>query len=114
MKVETLLKLINSELETNVVHESDKNYLKKRIKELLDLYEEDNRITQRTNVPIGVPNTNVPYPQTFVTNSLDSVPYCEICSCNPKNGGSGICGCTMANTLVPRVSSSSSNLTNTI
>lgn len=31
----------------------------------------------------------------------DMVPYSETCSCNPKNGGSGICGCVMANTLVP-------------
>jgi hypothetical protein len=28
------------------------------------------------------------------------VPYGEICSCNPKNGGSGICGCVMANRMV--------------
>ena len=26
--------------------------------------------------------------------------YNEICSCNPKNGGSGICGCTMANNVI--------------
>lgn len=31
----------------------------------------------------------------------DMVPYGETCSCNPKNGGSGICGCIMANTMVP-------------
>lgn len=31
----------------------------------------------------------------------DMVPYSETCSCNPKNGGSGICGCVMANTMVP-------------
>jgi len=30
----------------------------------------------------------------------DEVPYGEICPCNPKNGGSGICGCTMGNKLV--------------
>jgi hypothetical protein len=28
------------------------------------------------------------------------VPYSEICSCNPKNGGSGICGCVMGNRMV--------------
>lgn len=32
----------------------------------------------------------------------DMVPYGEICSCNPKNGGSGICGCIMGNQLVGR------------
>ena len=31
----------------------------------------------------------------------DEVPYGELCSCNPKNGGSGICGCIMGNKLVP-------------
>ena len=30
----------------------------------------------------------------------DEVPYGQICSCNPSNGGSGICGCVMANTMV--------------
>ena len=31
----------------------------------------------------------------------DEVPYGEICSCNPKNGGSGICGCIMGSKMVP-------------
>ncbi len=31
----------------------------------------------------------------------DMVPYSTTCSCNPLNGGSGICGCVMANTMVP-------------
>lgn len=31
----------------------------------------------------------------------DEVPYGETCSCNPKNGGSGICGCIIANKMVP-------------
>lgn len=30
----------------------------------------------------------------------DLVPYHTICGCNPANGGSGICGCTMANQMV--------------
>ncbi len=30
----------------------------------------------------------------------DKVPYGTICSCNPANGGSGICGCIMANQMV--------------
>lgn len=29
------------------------------------------------------------------------IPYCSICSCNPINGGSGVCGCTMGGTMVP-------------
>jgi len=31
----------------------------------------------------------------------DEVPYGETCSCHPKNGGSGICGCVMGNRMVP-------------
>ena len=30
----------------------------------------------------------------------EEVPYGTICSCNPLNGGSGICGCVMGNKLV--------------
>lgn len=26
--------------------------------------------------------------------------YADICSCNPKNGGSGICGCTIGDKIV--------------
>lgn len=43
----------------------------------------------------------VPYPFE-INGDDDMVPYGEICSCNPKNGGSGICGCVMGNTMVPR------------
>jgi hypothetical protein len=31
----------------------------------------------------------------------DTVPYGSICSCNPANGGSGICGCVMGNKMIP-------------
>ena len=30
----------------------------------------------------------------------DKIPYNLTCSCHPNNGGSGICGCVMANTMV--------------
>jgi DNA-directed RNA polymerase subunit RPC12/RpoP len=30
----------------------------------------------------------------------NKVPYSTICSCSPANGGSGLCGCTIANTMV--------------
>lgn len=30
----------------------------------------------------------------------DKVPYHTICSCNPANGGNGVCGCIMGNQLV--------------
>ena len=31
---------------------------------------------------------------------MGKVPFYTKCSCNPENGGSGICGCTMANTMI--------------
>jgi hypothetical protein len=38
----------------------------------------------------------------FTTPQSDLVPYFETCACNPKNGGSGICGCTIGNNMVPK------------
>lgn len=35
------------------------------------------------------------------TSGPDEVPYSEICPCNPKNGGNGICGCVLPNKMVP-------------
>lgn len=49
----------------------------------------------------------VPNPFEITGDKDDMVPYGELCSCNPKNGGSGICGCVMANKLVPRNSKNS-------
>jgi len=37
---------------------------------------------------------------TIPCNTSDKVPYSTICSCNPINGGSGICGCTIGDTMV--------------
>jgi hypothetical protein len=34
------------------------------------------------------------------SEELYHVPYSSICSCNPMNGGSGVCGCTMGGTMV--------------
>ena len=41
--------------------------------------------------PYKIPGTPEPY----------TVKYCDICSCNQKNGGSGICNCIMGNEFVP-------------
>ena len=32
--------------------------------------------------------------------SNEGLTVCDLCSCNPRNGGSGICGCTIANNPV--------------
>ena len=39
---------------------------------------------------------------SFDIPPTNQVPYSEICSCNPKNGGSGVCGCTMGNQMVKK------------
>lgn len=60
------------------------------------------------------------YPLADGTNYIpktddDLVPYHTVCSCSPKNGGSGVCGCTMGNTLVDKklwVNSYGTNTTN--
>jgi hypothetical protein len=33
-------------------------------------------------------------------NKSGLVPFYETCSCNPKNGGSGVCGCSIGDRLV--------------
>lgn len=45
---------------------------------------------------------NRPYVVNFDTPYTTDILYNEICGCNPKNGGSGICGCTMANQIIQR------------
>lgn len=46
----------------------------------------------------------------------DEVPYSTLCSCNPSNGGSGICGCIMGNTMVknPKKFGTSTTSTNNL
>ena len=83
MKTETLKQLIKNVLETYDVE--DRTFVLGKISELIDLYEKDNEPNWFT---YSQPHTG------------KSVIYADICSCNPKNGGSGICGCTMANKIV--------------
>lgn len=102
MKVETLKTLIKDVINNDplrVVMSNETIELEKKIMKILELYEEDNKVTQRNDVPIFTPNIGGTYTQLFVATP-DKVPYSQICSCNPENGGSGICGCTMANQLV--------------
>ena len=67
--------------------EKEKMYNKLSKKELIEMLIEANRHLNNRQPTITYP---------------DQVPYNEICSCNPLNGGSGICGCTVANQLVDR------------
>ena len=49
----------------------------------------------------NIPTWDKSHPGGFsLSSEPDEVPYGSICSCNPTNGGSGICGCTIGNTMV--------------
>lgn len=60
----------------------------KLIKDALDKYE------------LSVNQPFIPTPGFSINPEM--VMYSEICSCNPKNGGSGICGCTIGGQMVPK------------
>lgn len=81
MTKETLKQLI--EIEFDRVETISQ--FKSEVFRLIDLYEQDK------------PSTVVP----IISNEPDEVMYAEICGCNPKNGGSGMCGCIMGNKMVP-------------
>jgi hypothetical protein len=87
MTIETLKKLIEIEFErTGTISQ-----FKHEVFRLIDLYESDKK-------PISLPNVN--YSPTLTLEGDGTVPYSVLCGCNPKNGGSGICGCTIGNTMV--------------
>ena len=60
--------------------------------ETLEAIDGDKTIPHQKNVPAF----DIP----ILTDEPDEVPYHSICSCNPRNGGSGICGCIMGNKMV--------------
>lgn len=70
--------------------------LHKKIMKIIDLYDEDN------SQPIPKPFTPTPgFRVETIFEEPAEVPYGVVCPCNPNNGGSGICGCTMGNIMVP-------------
>lgn len=83
MNIETLKQLIETEAQrVNSVAD-----FKLQVFRLLDLYEHDKPF--------------VPTPGFIIQSEPDEVMYGQICPCNPKNGGSGICGCIMGDKMVP-------------
>lgn len=84
MKIETLKKLIENTARTSRNIEE----FQAAVILLIDLYEAD-KLYQN------------PYPKWEpIVDSKQQVRYGDVCPCNPKNGGSGICGCVMANEIV--------------
>lgn len=86
MTTETLRKLISHEFERGHTFDA----IKKEVMRLLDLFESEN--APRIYSPVYAPSTEQVEPEYVM--------YAEICGCNPKNGGSGLCGCTLGGTMV--------------
>lgn len=89
MKIETLKKLIENILDREHISPD----IKEEIMTMIELYKNEISVPVYPNIPP-------------ITTDNDMVPYSEICGCNPKNGGGGICGCVMGNKMVPKVSKS--------
>jgi hypothetical protein len=111
MKLETLRELIKK-----IPITSQEGDIINLVLDLIDLYEQDNKQSANPIPPsFPIPRSNdwspfksIPIPHRPNTDN-DMVTYGEICSCNPKNGGSGICGCVIGNKLVPRSSNKASS-----
>jgi hypothetical protein len=75
-------------------------YMKLSKKELVEMLIEANK--QISELINNRPLNPITQPYVDMSGGLpDEVPFSETCSCNPKNGGSGICGCVMANKMIP-------------
>ena len=98
MNKETLKELIEIEFERSETI----SQFKDSVFRLIDLYDKD-------SLSISDP---YPWVRTDSISKDGKVPYWTKCSCNPANGGSGICGCVMANKMVVSNSESKSNFGN--
>lgn len=96
MKKETFKELIEIESKRHKTISEFKN----AVLTLIDIYESDRSSTEVVYTPHYV-DPSQPFRNIGVTYVPDEVPYSETCACNPNNGGSGLCGCTMSNKMVP-------------
>jgi hypothetical protein len=85
----------------------------KLIKEfLLSGIEANKSITEAMNASVKSHNKSLEWYDIVITKEINNinlqhqnntsglVPFYEMCSCNPKNGGSGVCGCSIGDRLV--------------
>ena len=85
----------------------------KLIKEfLLSGIEANKSITEAMNASTKSHNKSLEWYDVVITKEINNlnlqiqnntsglVPFYETCSCNPKNGGSGVCGCSIGDRLV--------------
>ena len=86
MKTSTLKQLV---IEASERMETKQDLLEEVIR-LISLFERDGMEGHQVFAPYVQPGES------------SKVPYHEICGCNPKNGGSGMCGCVIGNKLIDR------------
>ena len=101
MKTSTLKQLV---IEASERAETKQDLLEEVIR-LIGLFEQDAAVD-----PMSIKYKQAPGHQVFAPFEppKEKVPYSTICGCHPANGGSGVCGCAMANKLVdPSVSGQS-------
>jgi len=83
----------------------------KLIKEfLLSGIEANKSITEAMNASVKSHNKSLEWYDVVITKEINNlnlqnntnglVPFSDMCSCNPKNGGSGVCGCSIGDRLV--------------
>jgi hypothetical protein len=85
----------------------------KLIKEFLQSGIEANKsITEAMNASVKSHNKSLEWYDVVINKEINNinlqiqnntsglVPFYETCSCNPKNGGSGVCGCSIGDRLV--------------
>jgi hypothetical protein len=96
MKTETLKRLIKEAAS----RAKDVDELLDETLLLIQIYEDDQETSSR-QIP-QLPNKQLRDFRDWipVKGNPGLVPYHTICSCNPANGGSGICGCVIANKMV--------------
>ena len=92
MTKETLKQLIEVEYQRS----NSTFQFKQEVLRLIDLYEQDKPFTPTPGftleeLPYKDLNTN--YYKMYYNTPPKS--YFDLCSCNPKNGGSGVCGCVL-------------------
>lgn len=98
MTLETLKQLIEVEFDRCETI----SQFKSEVFRLIDLYEKDKQPFTPTPGFIIDPNTNwyrmyfnPPVSENSSSYKIDYGTYYDKCPCNPKNGGSGVCGCVM-------------------
>jgi len=82
-----------------LVLETERGAFKKQL-DALEKIQDDKSIPHDETIP-NIQTRDKSHPGGFsLSLEPDEVPYGSICSCNPTNGGSGICGCTIGNRMV--------------